>query len=149
MKTILILSFMLYSLLMLGQKINIQLDVVCESIKLDIKDDQIKVYIIKKADTVKLLTSHNGFYLDDTLKAKIKHFIIFAGGYKFDFKETLITYNTLLPKWIIELYNKPFNSKNKYLLKHNNPETKSIYTLSNGTGSLFTSYNKFKFKKIT
>jgi hypothetical protein len=106
----------------------------------------VNVALIRKTDTLKLNSSGSSFYLPDSLKGKTKNFLIQAVGYKFYFGETLITFNSQLPKWEIWLDNKPYLEENKWLIKKVNKKSKCLYSLNNGTGSLFTVYARKKLK---
>lgn len=127
-----------------AQNTKIEVEVFLEGKSIVLKNG-VNVAIISKTDTF-LISSGNCFYLPDSLKGMTKNFLIQAGGFKFYFGQTLMTFNSQLPKWEIWLDNKPYLEENKWLVKEANKKSKCLYSLSNGTGTLYTVYSRKKLK---
>jgi hypothetical protein len=146
MKNLVSIFFLiLFSNIIYAQNTLINVKVMVEGEEIEIKNG-IRMLIIRKNDTLILNSSTNAFYLPDSLRGEKRNFQLEANDYKFYFGETLLTYNSLLPQWEIRLDNKPFLDDNKWLINKSNKQTKCIYSLINGTGSLFTVYSKKKVR---
>ncbi len=144
--TINLLFALLYFNSIYAQNTKIDVQVFVKGKLIELKNG-VKVALISKNDTLKLLSSGNSFYLPDSLNMKKRNFLVQGGGYNFYFEESILTFEPLLPKWEIFLDHKPFLEENKYLLRMCNKKVKSLYSLNKNTGTLITVFTKKKLKR--
>jgi hypothetical protein len=146
MKTTL-LSMLLLSIFGSGyaqnSKIVIELKVEGQEVKIK---DGFEINIIAGTDTVKALTFNRGFYIPDTLAKKRRTVLMNMNQYKLVFDSIPLVFNELRPKWEVGIDFRPILEENSWLIKKSSKKVMWLYTLSNGTGALFTvrRYKRYK-----
>jgi hypothetical protein len=107
-------------------------------------DDKSSIRLVSGIQTVLLPIQRGSVVIPDCLQKNGQKIIFNLNGTELTFDSIPLTWNRLLPKWIIKIDSPPFSDENKYLLRKAKESPAMIYLFDNNNGAVFTGY---KYKK--